>query len=154
MKCPSHTRAGRCGFATSLTKAMASTTAAAAGNRDGTLLVTVGSTLFQALSDAALSPSTLALLPSHGITHLIVQLGKAQMPAHIAGQVSSSTGGTLVLGAQNGGAQTVLGGGEVLKVTVLRYTRDAREMDALLDSARVVVSHAGECISFQCLCCL
>ncbi|WOO80885.1 UDP-N-acetylglucosamine transferase subunit ALG13 [Vanrija pseudolonga] len=90
------------------------------------LFVTVGSTRFQALTDAVLSPSALDALSSVGVTTLVVQLGSADIPAHVG------------VGAQGGEwAHGALG------VTVLRYTVDAAHMARLLAASDAVVSHAG-----------
>jgi UDP-N-acetylglucosamine transferase subunit ALG13 len=94
-----------------------------------TLLITVGSTLFQPLSDAALAPAFTAALPGLGVTHLVVQLGSARVPDHIdmpAGRAEYSD-------AKTG-----------LRVSVLRYTADAGEMEGQISGADGVVSHAGE----------
>ncbi len=93
-----------------------------------TLLVTVGSTQFPDLSDAALSEPTLAGLRAAGVTSLIVQLGFAPIPAHIAA----------VVGREGGRGE--VGG---LQLNVMRYTGSPGEMDALMRSADGVVSHAG-----------
>ena len=52
------------------------------GNAGGTtLLVTVGSTLFPALTNHILSPTILSLLPSLRVTRLVVQYGRADLLA-------------------------------------------------------------------------
>lgn len=91
-----------------------------------TLLVTVGSTLFQDLTDAALAPSTLDALRTLGVTRLVVQLGSAVVPPH--------------LGIGRDGGSTQAGG---VDVTVVRYTTP-REMEEMMRGASAVVSHAGE----------
>jgi UDP-N-acetylglucosamine transferase subunit ALG13 len=93
-----------------------------------TLLVTVGSTQFPDLSDAALAEPTLAGLRAAGVTSLIVQLGFAPIPAHIAA----------VVGREGGRGE--VGG---LQLNVMRYTGSPGEMDALMRAADGVVSHAG-----------
>lgn len=100
-----------------------------------TLLVTVGSTQFQQLTDAVLAPAVLDALPQLGVSELIVQLGGAQLPAAVQLQLSSAGEGAFTHG----------GDGNKLRVDVLRYTKGAREMDALIARAGVVVSHAGGC---------
>ncbi|CAK9783995.1 glycosyl transferase [Cutaneotrichosporon oleaginosum] len=93
-----------------------------------TLLVTVGSTQFAELSDAVLAESTIAALRAAGVSTLIVQLGFAPIPAHVAA----------VVGREGGKGE--VGG---LRVEVMRYTGSPGEMDALMRSADGVVSHAG-----------
>ncbi|BEI79533.1 hypothetical protein CcaverHIS002_0100620 [Cutaneotrichosporon cavernicola] len=93
-----------------------------------TLLVTVGSTQFADLSDAALAESALDAFRAAGIDTLIVQLGFAPIPDHIAA----------VVGREGGSGQ--VGG---VKVKVMRYTGSPGEMDALMKSSDGVVSHAG-----------
>lgn len=92
------------------------------------LVVTVGSTQFRALSDAVLSPAVLETLPGLGIGDVTIQLGSADIPVH----------------ARGGEFTYTTRGGAYVGVKTLRYTRDAVEMDALLQGADVVVSHAGE----------
>ncbi|BEJ16540.1 hypothetical protein CspHIS471_0511450 [Cutaneotrichosporon sp. HIS471] len=93
-----------------------------------TLLVTVGSTQFADLSDAALAESALDAFQAAGIDTLIVQLGFAPIPDHIAA----------VVGREGGSGE--VGG---VKVKVMRYTGSPGEMDALMKSSDGVVSHAG-----------
>lgn len=92
------------------------------------LVVTVGSTRFPALSDAVLSPRVLDALPALGVSSVTVQLGSADIPVHARGQEFTYS----------------TDAGKYVQVKVLRYTKDAVEMDALLKDANVVVSHAGE----------
>lgn len=92
------------------------------------LVVTVGSTSFPALSDAILSPSVFEILPELGIASVTVQAGSAEIPVH-------ARGGEITYTTRRG---------SYVRVRTLRYTRDAVEMDALLKSADIVVSHAGE----------
>ncbi|TXT13620.1 hypothetical protein VHUM_00987 [Vanrija humicola] len=90
------------------------------------LFVTVGSTRFQALTDAVLAPVALDALAAAGVTQLTVQLGSGGIPAHVrvpdaGGEWTHST----------------------LRVTLLRYTADGVHMARLLSAADAVVSHAG-----------
>jgi beta-1,4-N-acetylglucosaminyltransferase len=87
-----------------------------------TLLITVGSTRFQALTDAILSLAESSSLAPY-VKTLIVQAGDANLPP-----------------ALKEGEQTVGG----TRVNVIRYTRDAGELEALIACADGVVSHAGE----------
>ncbi|GMK55021.1 hypothetical protein CspeluHIS016_0200770 [Cutaneotrichosporon spelunceum] len=93
-----------------------------------TLLVTVGSTQFPDLSDAALSESALTAFREAGVDTVIVQLGFAPIPDHVAAVVG------------RGGGSGELNG---VKIKVMRYTASPGEMDALMKSADGVVSHAG-----------
>lgn len=93
------------------------------------ILVTVGSTQFASLSDSVLSEATLKGLLAIGVSRLVVQLGSAPVPPHIAGVVGTE-----------GGRGSVAG----LEVIVLRYTSSQGEMDSLMRSVDAVVSHAGE----------
>ncbi|KAK4686399.1 hypothetical protein P7C73_g3725, partial [Tremellales sp. Uapishka_1] len=79
-----------------------------------TLLVTVGSTLFPALTDAVLSPAVLAALPKLGVKRLVVQYGHGDLPPY----------------TQNDG----------LEVETMRFTN---EYDQLVSESHVVISHAG-----------
>ena len=70
------------------TSAMANISAAKAASsshdepaRGLTLLVTVGSTLFPALTNHILSPTILSLLPQLGVGRLVVQYGRADLLA-------------------------------------------------------------------------
>ncbi|KAL1410999.1 N-acetylglucosaminyldiphosphodolichol N-acetylglucosaminyltransferase catalytic subunit alg13 [Vanrija albida] len=90
------------------------------------LLVTVGSTRFQALTDAVLAPAALDALAAAGVTQLTVQLGSGSLPPHVT---ASADGGEWAHGT--------------LRVTTLRYTADGAHMARLLAAADAVVSHAG-----------
>lgn len=99
-----------------------------------TILVTVGSTRFEALSDTALSPSFMDTLPSLGVSELVVQLGSARVPDHIL----------------RGGEYTHQVGDKALRVRVLEYTNGLAEMEKLVKSADVVISHSGKSIQGPC----
>lgn len=92
-----------------------------------TLLVTVGSTLFPSLTDAILSPSILALLPTLGVARLVVQYGRAAIPPELGVGVDSQGSGAGVVGE--------------LEVELMRYTDD---FDGLIKAADAIISHAGE----------
>ena len=99
------------------------------------LLATVGSTLFPDLTNKLLSPSILSLLPSLGVTKLIVQYGRADILALTEiedVEVDSEGRGEFTWVDYNGL-------GEV-RVEVLRYTNDLK---SLIDKASAVISHAG-----------
>ncbi|GAA6051117.1 hypothetical protein JCM3770_004723 [Rhodotorula araucariae] len=83
-------------------------------------VLTVGSTRFDHLVAAALSPSSLAALSSLGVTQLLAQVGNSTLP----------------LDWMEG--STVRAGG--LRVEVVRFLRDLEER---VGEADVVVSHAG-----------
>ncbi|KAL7424277.1 Glycosyltransferase 28 C-terminal domain [Cryptotrichosporon argae] len=100
-----------------------------------TLLVTVGSTLFPGLTDTVLSPSTLTLLPSLGISTLVVQLGRADVPAPVRARVPAVPGEFRWDGAA--GEERAAG---ALRVRVLRYTDD---LEGEIEAATAVVAHAG-----------
>ena len=102
-----------------------------------TLLVTVGSTLFTALTNEVLSDSILSTLPGLGFERLIVQYGAADL-------VLSDIKG-LDLNAKGTGEFTWRnhdGSGKIV-VQVMRYTDD---FNGLVESADAVISHAGELI--------
>jgi len=99
-----------------------------------TLLVTVGSTLFTALTNEVLSDTVLPTLPGLGFERLIVQYGAADL-------VLSDIKG-LDLNAQGAGEFTRRcrdGPGKIV-VQVMRYTDD---FNGLVASADAVISHAG-----------
>ncbi|TNY21026.1 UDP-N-acetylglucosamine transferase subunit ALG13 [Rhodotorula diobovata] len=85
-----------------------------------TAVLTVGSTRFDPLVGAALSPSALAALSSLGVTRLLAQVGNSALPRDWAE-----------------GASTVPGG---LVVEVVRFLGD---LEAKVGEADLVVSHAG-----------
>lgn len=95
------------------------------------LVVTVGSTRFQQLTDEALSPAFLNALPALGIGRVVVQLGSADVPSSGASSLSAE------------GSTHVTPAGDDVRVRALRYTSDAADLRALLADADVVVSHAG-----------
>ena len=97
-------------------------------DRPRTLFVTVGSTLFPALTTALLLPSTLSALSAH-LTRLVVQHGK--------GSVVIPPGSTNV-SMRADRTDFVYGG---LEVEMFAYTS---EFDDRVREADAVVSHAGE----------
>jgi beta-1,4-N-acetylglucosaminyltransferase len=100
-----------------------------------TLLVTVGSTLFGALTDLILSTNILFRLPSLGVSKLVVQYGSADLPTHTSKnlEVDAAGAGSFICTTYNGD-------GEVA-VQVMRYTKD---FAGLVGSADAIISHAGE----------
>ncbi|WVQ78602.1 hypothetical protein IAT38_000688 [Cryptococcus sp. DSM 104549] len=92
------------------------------------LLVTVGSTLFPALTSLVLSPSFLARLSKLGITRLWVQYGNATLPPSFAEKVH--------LDAKGAGEAVVEG----VRVIVMRFSND---FGGLVKRSEWVVSHAG-----------
>ncbi|WVR05486.1 hypothetical protein IAU60_002502 [Kwoniella sp. DSM 27419] len=106
----------------------------AAKQRQGptrTLFVTVGSTLFPVLTDTILSPGALAVLAREGVTRLVVQYGRAQLPETLE----------VVLDASGSGiAHFDAGSPEPMSVEVMRYTDDFKGMVRRSDG---VISHAG-----------
>lgn len=100
-----------------------------------TLLVTVGSTLFTSLTSKILSPSILSVLPTLGVTRLVVQYGATDL-------LSLNTIEDLELDS-TGTGQFVwrdYNGSEEVTVEVFKYTDD---FVGLVDSADAVISHAG-----------
>ena len=102
-----------------------------------TLLVTVGSTLFTALTDEVLSDSVLPKLPSLGIERLIVQYGAADLDLSDIKDLDLNAHGT---GEFTWRCRESSG---KLVVQVIRYTDD---FNGLVESADAVISHAGELI--------
>lgn len=103
--------------------------------RPATLLVTVGSTLFTALTNKVLSPSILSILPGLGFELFILQYGSGDLLALTEIE-------DLEVDAQGSGEFTwrdYNGLGEV-RVKVMRYTND---FTGLVNSASAVISHAG-----------
>lgn len=106
--------------------------------RPTSLLVTVGSTLFSALTDAILSSETLDVLSAQGIRSLKVQYGRASLPASLNGIVKMRD-----LAPDAGVGEFVWKG---MEVEVFRYTDD---FEGLVGESEGVVSHAGESISMD-----
>jgi len=109
------------------------------------LLITVGSTLFPALTDLILSTAVLRLLPSLGVATLVVQYGRARIPLFSGAlegmEVDAHGAGTVRLRGRYGAGAGGAGGGEPdLQVRVLRYTDDFL---GLVEAADCVISHAG-----------
>ena len=98
-----------------------------------TLLVTVGSTLFPALTAAILSPLTLDHLSSLGVTRLIVQYGREDLSASL-----SYSDLPPVLFDAKGGARMAWKG---MEVELMRFTDD---FEGLVRAIGAVISHAGE----------
>jgi beta-1,4-N-acetylglucosaminyltransferase len=99
-------------------------------------LVTVGSTLFPALTDSVLSPSFISLLSSHGIDRLIIQYGRADLP------FNTTTKDMAMNPAGHG--STVWkpdGSSSGVAVEVMRFTDD---FEGLVASADAIISHAGQ----------
>lgn len=105
-----------------------------------TLLVTVGSTLFNDLIHAVLENTTLRLLSSLGVKNLVVQYGNGKLPAGLfqKGEVDAKGEGRVVFRIKEPGME---GDGESLSVKVLRFTDD---LAGLIESSDMVVSHAGQ----------
>jgi beta-1,4-N-acetylglucosaminyltransferase len=105
-----------------------------------TLLVTVGSTLFNDLIHAVLENTTLRLLSSLGVTDLVVQYGNGKLPSGLfqKGEVNAKGEGRVVFRIKQAGSD---GEGEALGVKVLRFTDD---LGGLIESSNAVVSHAGQ----------
>ena len=101
-----------------------------------TLLVTVGSTLFPALTDRVLSPSFLSLLSPHGIDRLIIQYGRAVLPSNTATKdmALNPAGHGSTLWKPDGSSSGVA-------VEAMRFTDD---FEGLVASADAVISHAGQ----------
>lgn len=93
------------------------------------LLVTVGSTLFPALTDAVLSGPILEVL-SERISTLRVQLGRADIPAHPQAVLSDYSSG-------EDGCRGRIG---KMEVEIMRYTDD---FEGLVKESDMVISHAG-----------
>lgn len=81
-----------------------------------TVLVTVGSTSFQPLTDGIVAPAVLARLEELGVRRLVVQHGSARMA------IPNRCG---------------------IEVVPIQYTASPGEMDALVAQADGVISHAG-----------
>ena len=94
-----------------------------------TLLVTVGSTLFPALTDAVLSGPILEIL-SDRISTLRIQLGRANVPAHLQATLSDYQPG-------EDGCRGRLG---KMEVDIMRYTDN---FEGLVKGSDMVISHAG-----------
>lgn len=113
------------------------------------LFITVGSTLFPALTDLALSPTFLELLASHGVTEVTVQYGSADITVPPSGQNGRMNGkgeGSFVFRPDAGsvagthpGAEP-LAQGDGLRIRFMRYTS---QFDAEVAGADMVISHAG-----------
>ena len=113
------------------------------------LFLTVGSTLFPALTDLALSPAFLEVLASHGVTEVTVQYGSADITVPPSGQNGRMNGkgeGSFVFrpdavgvaGAHQGAVALAQRDG--LRVRFMRYTS---QFDAEVAGADMVISHAG-----------
>ena len=94
-----------------------------------TLLVTVGSTLFPALTNAVLSGTILDVL-SNRISTLRIQLGRASIPAHLQAVLSDYQPG-------EDGCRGRLG---KIEVEIMRYTEN---FEGLVTRSDMVISHAG-----------
>lgn len=105
-------------------------------NKKTTLLVTVGSTLFQNLTDLILSTKFLDLLISLGITDLVIQYGKASItiPPH-AQNVQKDAQGSCSF------TYVDPGDGGALFVETFRYTDD---FQGIVNDSNYVISHAGQ----------
>ncbi|WWD16226.1 hypothetical protein CI109_100652 [Kwoniella shandongensis] len=90
------------------------------------LLVTVGSTLFPALTNTILSPPLLAKLSSLGIKQLIVQYGRADLPPDLGIGVDSKGSGIKYI--------------DGMVVQVMRFSEKFEE---LVKKSDAVISHAG-----------
>ena len=93
------------------------------------LLVTVGSTLFQKLTDLILSDPLLDILAGR-ISSLKVQLGRAPIPSHLASTLDKFDGSRGIY--------------KEMKVEVMDYTNDFK---GLVNSSDMVISHAGISLS-------
>lgn len=102
------------------------------------LLITVGSTLFEALTTTCLSVPFLSALASAGVEDLVVQYGKAQLvlPPDVKVVKDEADGsGEAVFRASDAR------GGVGVRVRVMRYTDD---FEGEVKRASWVISHAGE----------
>ncbi|WWC60790.1 uncharacterized protein I303_103366 [Kwoniella dejecticola CBS 10117] len=102
------------------------------------VLVTVGSTLFPALTNKIFSPEIISIFHSNGVERLVVQYGRADVP------ISLLRARNLKLDGQ-GKASIMIGQGEEkgeggLKVDLFRFTD---EFEGLVRSCEYVISHAG-----------
>ena len=103
--------------------------------RHYTLLVTVGSTLFPALTDLILSPPFLDHLSSQAVSRLIVQYGRATI--HLPRESGSESSLRSSLDAK--GAVTFVW--KHISVDIMRFTDDFEGLAKQVDG---VISHAGE----------
>jgi UDP-N-acetylglucosamine transferase subunit ALG13 len=105
------------------------------------LFITVGSTLFEALTTTCLSAPFLSALANAGVEDLVVQYGRAQLelPPDVK-VVKDEAGGSgeAVFLAGDGGE---LGAKVGVRVRVMRYTDD---FEGEVRRASWVISHAGE----------
>lgn len=112
---------------------MATRSRAAAAQPDRYAFATVGTTRFDAMVGALLHPDATAALRALGLTRLVVQLGRSDLPPALAGAV----GGATALDAPGACATAALDG---LRVTAYRMKASIAED---LAGASLVVSHAG-----------
>ncbi|ODN75068.1 hypothetical protein L202_06286 [Cryptococcus amylolentus CBS 6039] len=113
------------------------------------LLITVGSTLFPALTDPLLSPSFLSSLSGLGVGRVVVQYGGAELPAEFLNALqaqppspSPSPSPCHNEEQRQGVDAQGKGKGKIgdVQVEVMRYTDD---FEGLVDSVEAVISHAG-----------
>ncbi|ODN88424.1 hypothetical protein L198_06695 [Cryptococcus wingfieldii CBS 7118] len=109
------------------------------------LLITVGSTLFPALTDPLLSPSFLSSLSGLGVGRIVVQYGGAELPAeflHALQPQSRSPSPSPDEEQWRGVDAQGKGKGKIgdVQVEVMRYTDD---FEGLVGSVEAVISHAG-----------
>lgn len=104
----------------------------ARGNRkNSTVLVTVGTTRFDALTRAADSLSLVRLLESYGYNRFVIQIGSSEtfFPSELLGGGESLGEGAIT--------RTPLGG---FQVTCFRYAPTLKD---IMDESGLVISHAG-----------
>ena len=102
------------------------------GRKRSTVLVTVGTTRFDALTRAADSLSLVRLLASHGYDRLVIQIGSSEtfFPSELLGDGErTQEDGTITATPLDG-----------FQVTCFRY---APTLQDVMDEAGLVISHAG-----------
>ena len=109
-----------------------------------TVLVTVGTTKFEALTRAADSPSLVRLLASQGYNKLVLQIGSSEtfFPSELFGD------GDALSSANAGSGELSVTLPDGFEVTCFRYAPTLKD---IMDEAGLVISHAGAGSIFESL---
>jgi beta-1,4-N-acetylglucosaminyltransferase len=109
------------------------------------LFITVGSTLFEALTTLCLSAPFLSALATAGVEDLVVQYGKAKLDLppdlQVVKDEVDGSGEAIFRAGGGGGGGGGLGVKVRVRVRVMRYTDD---FEGEVKRASWVISHAGE----------
>ncbi len=119
------------------------------GRKQSTVLVTVGTTRFDALTRAADSLSLVRLLASHGYDRLVIQIGSSEtfFPSELLGDGASL--GIMGNGPGKQGDGTITRAPfDGFQVTCFRYAPTLKD---IMDEAGLVISHAGAGSIFEAL---